>query len=89
MDFFTVPTITFGVLLLLRDQLRSSAHPAFQCYKPSDEPVDRAAATGGVSIRVGAQVSDLRPGCEIRVGGCSGRHGCKSRKVKVLLPSIA
>ena len=31
--------------------------------------MDRPAVAGGVSIRADAQVSGLRPGCEIRVGG--------------------
>jgi hypothetical protein len=74
MDFFTVPTITFGFLyLLLRDRPRSSVHPARERHQSSDEYVDRPAVAGGVSIRAGSQVSDLRPRCEIRVGG-PGRH---------------
>ena len=53
MDFFTVPTITFGVLcalLLFCHQSRSSSHPALQCHQASDKLVDRPAVARSISL---------------------------------------
>ena len=56
-------------LLLLRDRPRSSAHPALPRQLSSEESVDHPAVAGGVCIPGGSPVSDLRPGCAIRMGG--------------------
>jgi hypothetical protein len=47
MDFFSVPTITFGVVyLLFRHQPRSSTNPAPQRQEASDERLDHPAVAG-------------------------------------------
>src|SRR6266446_4801924 len=48
-------------------------HPALQRHEASDEQLDHPAAAGSVSIRVVIEVSDFRPGQEIRVGGSRSR----------------
>ena len=50
MDFFNVPTITFGVRLLLHHQPRSSTHPARKCHEASDEHLDHSAVARGVPL---------------------------------------
>lgn len=71
MDFFTVPTITFGVLygffVMSHDR-----RPIVQRDEASDELVDSAAVAGRVSVRVGPLVSDLRSRWEVRIRGSRG-----------------
>ena len=51
MDFFTVPTLSFGsALLLLRDQPRSSSDSPLQRHQTPDEPLDCPAVAGSVSV---------------------------------------
>src|SRR5258707_8524358 len=51
MDFFTVPTITFGVLycffVISHDRRQ---YPAFQHHEASDEQLDHPAVAGGVCV---------------------------------------
>ena len=59
MDFFTVPTITFGVLycfFVIRHERRRILH--FNITKPSDKQLDHAAVAGGVSVWGGSQISN-------------------------------
>src|ERR1022692_1749602 len=60
MDFFTVPTVTFGLLycLFVISHDRRRILP-LQRHQPSDEPVDRPAVAGVVSVRVGSPILDL------------------------------
>ncbi len=60
MDFFTVPTITFGVLYCLfvisHERPENSAFP----YHPTSRKyLDRSTAARGVPLRIGPQVFDL------------------------------
>ena len=57
MDFFTVPTITFGVLycfFVISHERREIL--AFQCDTQPHYPLDRAADARSVALRVGAQI---------------------------------
>jgi hypothetical protein len=57
MDFFTVSTATFpGALLLLRDQPQPAEHSALQCYRTSQQSVDRPATARGFPGGSGTQV---------------------------------
>jgi hypothetical protein len=73
-DFFTVPTITFGVLhcfFVISHNRRRILH-----FNVTNDPTSLwivQQLRDAFSIRVSAQVSDFRPGCEIRVGGFGGR----------------
>jgi hypothetical protein len=58
MDFFTVPTIMFGMLLCHRP--RPPEDPTSECHKTSDEHVDRAAVATGVSVRIDSAIPLLR-----------------------------
>lgn len=60
-------------LLLLCHQPRLPTHSALQRHQASHKPMDCPAVAGGVSIWVGAEVSDLRPGRERRVGSVDSR----------------
>ena len=60
MDFFTMPTLTFGILYCFfvishdrRKILRFPGHEQSECA------LDRAADEGSVAVRAGAQVPDL------------------------------
>jgi len=50
MDFFTVPTITLGVLYCFLSSLMVVTHSASQRHQASDEPVGRPTVAGSVSV---------------------------------------
>jgi hypothetical protein len=57
----------------VRHQPRSTTDPALQRDQAPDEPVDRAAVAGSLSVWVGSPISDLRPGREVWArGSCGG-----------------
>jgi putative transposase len=59
MDFFTVPTITFGVLycffVISHDRRRITA---LQHHEASDQQLDHPAVAGGISVWGGSEISD-------------------------------
>jgi hypothetical protein len=74
MDFFTVPTITFGALycfFVISHDRRRILHFNVTNHPTSLWIVQQLRE--GVSVRVSTQVSDFRAGREIRVGGSGGR----------------
>jgi len=74
MDFFTVPTLRFGVLYCFfvnghdrRKILRFNVDPK------SQRSLDRPAVAGGVAVRPGAQISFVRSRRKVRTGcDCGG-----------------
>src|SRR6201997_502844 len=59
MDFFTVPTISFGVLycfFVIRHHRRRILH--FQHHQASDQRLDHPAVAGGVSFWGGSEISN-------------------------------
>jgi len=85
MDFFTVPTLTFGVLYCLfvigHDRRR-----ILRCNvtRNPSASLDRTAAAGSVAVRVGTPVPALRPRLEIWQGSnvvCQshGQRACAHR----------
>jgi hypothetical protein len=54
-------------LLFFCDQPWSPADPALQRHAASDDQLDHPTAAGSISIRVGAKISNLRRGREIRL----------------------
>ena len=74
MDFFTVPTITFGVIycfFVVAHDRRRILH--FNVDQTSDKPVGRSAIARSVSVRVVSPIPDLRSRWEVRTRGpCSG-----------------
>jgi len=70
MDFFAVPTITFGLLygffIIGHDP---PAHTALRCYQASDQLLGCTAITRGVSTRTSVSASNLRSRCEVRLRG--------------------
>src|ERR1019366_5053035 len=61
----------WGSVLLLHHQPRSPPHPALQCHSPSHQHLDRAAVARSFSLRFRAQISPIRPRCEVRIGSAS------------------
>jgi hypothetical protein len=59
MDFFTVPTITFGVLYCFFIIGRSEAYREFQRYVPSDRRLDHPAVARGLPVSIGSSVPHL------------------------------
>jgi hypothetical protein len=59
-DFFTVPTPRIGVhVLLLRHRASSAPHSPFQRHRASDERLDFAAASIGISASMPIPLHDL------------------------------
>src|SRR5258705_6695872 len=61
------------LVLLLRHQSRPPAYSPLQRYASSHQPLDRAAVTGSVSLRVRSSVPALGSGRKVRAGS-SGSH---------------
>src|ERR1700741_4416551 len=78
MDFFTVPTLTFGVLnWLFRHRPRPAEDPAFQCDAKSQCTLGCTAIERSMGLQTAAQILAIRPRRKVwsRGGfGCEG-HG--------------
>jgi len=81
MDFFTVPTLTFGFLYCFFISVQDSS---LQRDAKSQRPLDCPADARGVALHVGSAILALRPRCELwqgcglsskRDGECTRTHG--------------
>ena len=67
MDFFSVPTVTFGVLygfFIIAHDRRRILH--YNVTPPSDQRLDRAAVAGSLSLRTGDPVSHFGSRLQVR-----------------------
>jgi len=90
MDFFTVPTLTFGVLLLFRHRPRPAEDPAFQCDAKSPCTLGCTAIARSMGLQTAAPILATRPRRKVWSRGAFGGEGHGKRaNSNGLLQSVA